>query len=86
MLCSCNLKNLYELIESKLPSSGYKIKEVAVKEGEKVPEVKQYGSDKEFVDEFLTILKDELVDVSDFNNDQQQFEERVEKMIKLLES
>jgi hypothetical protein len=40
MLCSCNLKTLYELIESKLPSSGYTIKAVPVKAGETAPEVK----------------------------------------------
>lgn len=64
MLCSCNLKSLYELIESKLPSSGYVIKVAPVKEGESASEVKRYESDREFVDDFLTIMKDELVDVS----------------------
>ena len=86
MLCSCNLKTLYELIESKLPSSGYTIKPAAVKQGEIAPEVKQYGSDQEFVADFLALLKDELVDVSDSNYlNALKFEERVEKMIKLLE-
>ena len=40
MLCSCNLKSLYELIERKLPSSGYVIKATPVKEGESASEVK----------------------------------------------
>jgi hypothetical protein len=40
MLCSCNLKSLYELIESKLPSSGYTVKSGTVKEGESASEVK----------------------------------------------
>jgi hypothetical protein len=40
MLCSCNLKSLYELIESKLPSSGYTVKAAPVKVGESAPEVK----------------------------------------------
>jgi hypothetical protein len=40
MLCSCNLKSLYELIESKLPSSGYTVKGAPVKEGESAHEVK----------------------------------------------
>jgi hypothetical protein len=40
MLCSCNLKSLYELIESKLPSSGYTVKSAPVKAGESAHEVK----------------------------------------------
>jgi hypothetical protein len=66
MLCSCNLKTLYEIIESKLPSSGYKIKPAPVKEGEVQQEVRQYTTDKEFVADFISILKDELGDVSRF--------------------
>ena len=45
MLSSCNIKTLYELIDKKLPSSGYKISSAPVKEGESAPEVKQYSSD-----------------------------------------
>lgn len=40
MLCSCNLKTLYEVIESKLPSSGCQPKAADVKEGEIPQEVK----------------------------------------------
>lgn len=64
MLCSCYLKTLFELIENRLPSSGYQIKPALVKEGETALEVKQYNTDQEFVADFLSILKDELVDVS----------------------
>ena len=63
MLCSCYLKTLFELIEIRLPSSGYLIKAAPVKEGESAREVKQYTTDEEFVADFLSILSDELVDV-----------------------
>jgi hypothetical protein len=49
-----------------LPSSGYKIKPAPVKEGEVQQEVRQYTTDKEFVADFISILKDELGDVSRF--------------------
>ena len=87
MLSSCNIKTLYELIDKKLPSSGYKISSAPVKEGESVSEVKQYSSDQEFVADFLNILEDELVDVKSFCFSYTfQFSERVEKMIRILEN
>jgi len=63
MLCSCNLKTFYEYIESKLPSAGFQSQAPTPKEGEAPIEVKTYNTDKEFVDDFVSILKDELVDV-----------------------
>jgi hypothetical protein len=55
MLCSCTLRQFYELIESKLPSTiGPKEGTITVK------------TDAEFLDEFVSILHDELKDVMTF--------------------
>ena len=71
MLCSCTLKSFFDLIESKLDTTQME--------------------EATFTQDFLATLDDELKDVSDDDCNEEiryvlQFEERVEEMIKMLES